>query len=40
MNNLVTIEDLLAHRSGIGNVDGAHVFFPTNDLKKHFERLP
>lgn len=40
MNNLVTIEDLLAHRSGIGNVDGAHVFFPTNDLNKHFERLP
>ncbi len=40
MNNLVTIEDLLAHRSGIGNVDGAHVFFPTNELEKHFERLP
>lgn len=39
MNNLVTIEDLLAHRSGIGNTDATHVFFPTNNIKKHLERL-
>lgn len=40
MNTLVTIEDLLAHRSGIGVVDAAHVFFPVDDIKKHLERLP
>ena len=39
MNNLVTIEDLLAHRSGIGVVDGASVFFPTDNIKKHLKRL-
>jgi len=39
MNSLITIEDLLAHRSGIGNLDGAHVFFPINDINKHIERL-
>ncbi len=27
MDHLVTIEDLLAHRSGIGNIDGALVYF-------------
>lgn len=39
MNNLITIEDLLAHRSGIGVVDGTHVFFPTQNTKKHLQRL-
>ncbi len=39
MNNLINIEDLLAHRSGIGVVDATHVFFPTNNIKKHIERL-
>lgn len=39
MNNLITIEDLLAHRSGIGSVDAAHVFFPTDDIQKHLARL-
>ena len=39
MNKLVTLEDLLAHRSGIGNVDATHVFFPTKDLDSHLERL-
>ncbi|MEE9363578.1 MAG: serine hydrolase [Cellulophaga sp.] len=40
MNNLITIEDLLTHNSGIGVVDGTHVFFPTNNIKKHLQRLP
>lgn len=39
MNHLITIADLLAHRSGIGGVDGTHVFFPTDDLNQHLERL-
>ncbi|OSY87353.1 hypothetical protein WH52_11950 [Tenacibaculum holothuriorum] len=39
MNNLITIEDLLAHRSGIGNVDGTHVFFPTKSIKAHIQRV-
>ncbi|MEX0273108.1 MAG: serine hydrolase domain-containing protein, partial [Flavobacteriaceae bacterium] len=40
MNKLVTLEDLLAHRSGIGVVDGAHVFFPTDNIEQHLKRLP
>ena len=40
MNNIINIEDLLAHRSGIGGVDATHVFFPTNSINKHLERLP
>ncbi|WP_350285074.1 serine hydrolase [uncultured Croceitalea sp.] len=40
MNNLVTIEDLLAHRSGIGVVDAAHVFFPKKSVEEHLRRLP
>ena len=39
MNSLVTIEDLLSHRSGIGVVDATHVFFPTDNIKKHLSRL-
>ncbi|MFK7920879.1 MAG: serine hydrolase [Bacteroidia bacterium] len=39
MNHLITIADLLSHRSGIGVVDGTHVFFPTNDLDLHLQRL-
>ncbi|MEM6630797.1 MAG: serine hydrolase [Bacteroidota bacterium] len=39
MNSLITVEDLLAHRSGIGVVDAAHVFFPTNDIQQHLQRL-
>jgi len=40
MDNLITIEDLMAHRSGIGSVDGTQVFFPLNDLDQHMARLP
>ena len=39
MDSLVTIEDLLAHRSGIGNCDASMVFFPTNDLIKNAQRI-
>ena len=39
MNQIITIEDLLAHRSGIGNVDGTHVFFPTGNTTSHLKRL-
>ena len=39
MNRLITVEDLLAHRSGIGVVDATHVFFPTNDIQQHLKRL-
>ncbi|WP_299222548.1 serine hydrolase [uncultured Aquimarina sp.] len=39
MNNLITIEDLLSHNSGIGVVDATHVFFPTDDIEKHLKRL-
>lgn len=40
MNTIVTIEDLMAHRSGLGNLDGAMVFFPRKDLFQNIERLP
>lgn len=40
MNQLVTLEDLLTHQSGIGNVDGTSVFFPVHDLDAHLRRLP
>lgn len=39
MNNLITVEDLLTHRSGIGNTDATHVFFPTDDIREHIGRL-
>lgn len=29
MDNLITINDLLCHRSGLGNIDGSYTFFPT-----------
>jgi len=37
MNDLITIQDLLCHRSGIGSVDGSNTFFPTN---KNIEFIP
>lgn len=39
MDSLINIEDLLIHRSGIGNCDAAMVFFPTNDLIRNARRL-
>lgn len=39
MNSVITIEDLLSHRSGIGNVDGTYLLFPSDDRGKLTERL-
>lgn len=39
MDRLITIGDLLSHRSGIGNVDATHVFFPIDDRTEHLGRL-
>lgn len=39
MNSLITIEDLLSHKSGIGNQGTTEVFFPTNDKLKIAKRL-
>ncbi|WP_312923246.1 serine hydrolase [Empedobacter brevis] len=39
MDNLVTIEDLLSHKSGIGSVDGTYVLFPTRERTQLMERL-
>ncbi len=39
MDAVVTLEDLLSHRSGIGGVDGTHVFFPVDDRSRHAARL-
>ncbi|WP_114520804.1 serine hydrolase [Altererythrobacter sp. ZODW24] len=39
MNNLISIADLLSHKSGIGVVDATHVFFPTDDRQRHLARL-
>ena len=39
MDNLITIEDLLSHRSGIGNQGTSEVFFPEKDKLKVVQRL-
>ena len=39
MNNLITIEDLLCHKSGIGNQGTSEVFFPENDKLIAVQRL-
>lgn len=39
MNNLITIEDLLSHKSGIGNQGTTQIFFPENDKLKTVQRL-
>lgn len=39
LDRQVTVADLLSHRSGIGNVDATHVFFPTRELSAHLRRL-
>ncbi|AZB33578.1 serine hydrolase [Chryseobacterium bernardetii] len=40
MNNLVTVEDLLEHRSGLGSVDGTYIFFPAAKRIDLMQRLP
>ena len=39
MEDLITIEDLLSHKSGLGNLDGSLILFPENDRLKTLERL-
>ena len=39
MNDLITIEDLLSHKSGIGNQASSQVFFPDTSLLKMVQRL-
>lgn len=39
MNNLITIGDLLSHRSGIGNQGSSIVMFPEKDKLKTVQRL-
>jgi CubicO group peptidase (beta-lactamase class C family) len=40
MNNLITIEDLLEHRSGLGSIDGTYIFFPEAKRIQLMQRLP
>jgi CubicO group peptidase (beta-lactamase class C family) len=39
MDNLITIEDLLSHKSGIGDQGTSQVFFPDNNKLKTVQRL-
>ncbi|WP_027392083.1 serine hydrolase [Aquimarina latercula] len=39
MNNLIAIEDLLSHKSGIGNQGTSEVFFPDKNKLKVVQRL-
>ncbi|MFY7734887.1 MAG: serine hydrolase [Bacteroidia bacterium] len=39
MDNLIAIEDLLSHKSGIGIVDGTYIFFPADKRENLIPRL-
>ncbi|CAM3141244.1 serine hydrolase [Flavobacterium frigoris] len=39
MDNLITIEDLLSHKSGIGSVDGTYILFPAKERPQLMEKL-
>jgi len=39
MDHLITIEDLLCHRSGMGSFDGSNTFFPTKEPEEFIPRL-
>lgn len=39
MDNLITINDLLCHRSGLGNIDGSYTFFPAKTRQDLMKRL-
>ena len=39
MDNLITIQDLLCHKSGMGNFDGSNTFFPTKNPSEFVPRL-
>ncbi|MDV3508831.1 hypothetical protein CMU89_14950 [Elizabethkingia anophelis] len=40
MNEVVTIEDLLDHTSGLGSVDGSYIFFPADKRIDLLDKLP
>ena len=39
MDMLITIEDLLCHKSGMGSFDGSNTFFPTKEPENFIPRL-
>lgn len=39
MDNLIAIEDLLSHKSGIGSVDGTYILFPADSRENIIPRL-
>jgi CubicO group peptidase (beta-lactamase class C family) len=39
MNNLISVEDLLSHRSGLGGIDASHVLFPPDNGTDYIKRL-
>lgn len=39
MDNLISIEDLLSHKSGIGSVDGTYILFPADTRENLMPRL-
>lgn len=39
MDNLIAIEDLLSHKSGIGSVDGTYILFPADKRENLMPRL-
>lgn len=39
MDNLITIEDLLSHKTGIGNADGTYILFPADKRENIMPRL-
>lgn len=40
MNDLITLEDLLTHKSGIGGADGSYILFPAENRMELMKRLP
>lgn len=39
MDNLISIEDLLSHKSGIGSADGTYILFPADKRENLMQRL-
>ena len=40
LNDLVTVKDLLSHRSGLGGLDGSYILFPATNRLDLMDRLP
>ncbi|MFT3920143.1 serine hydrolase [Cloacibacterium sp.] len=40
MNNIITVEDLLDHRSGLGSLDGSYILFPAENRLQLLNKLP